>query len=796
MSADEDLDLPFYDDYFGPNKPLALSDIDTASINSIDSAGSESDLIRQRSVRSRVDHARRLWKFNYQEASIYLQEGGNNDKFDTHPHSHKALPAYLLVHQTWFYVMDLAVSLLLLGLALFEPPAFYSIDIAIHGSLELFALVLLGVELGLKMRWLGPKAFATHKRTMIKTVTLVVMFAEAIIVLIRQKSHIRVTRALRPIFLIDSHYCGGVRRTLRQILQSLPPILDMLILLLFFMLIFAILGFYFFSPNKDDPYFHTLEDSFINLFVLLTTANYPDVMMPAYKQSRWSSMFFILYLSLVLYFLMNLLLAVVYDTFLGIEKSKFCKLFLHKREAAERAFRLLVSRRNPSFVSWTHFRGLMNHYRPGKSERDVYLAFKAINTGGDGKISLEEFYRVYEGARFSWKHEAAGAWFEVWKLPRPLFIAAKGIYKLVTHKFFEYFIYLVISVNGCWILADTIIISNDDSKSPADVEVTWNAILFVTIYVVEAFLKIIGLGAWTYFHSGWNVFDFLVTVAGIVGTLGQNFDTGGDLDLTFHYILVLRPLRLLRLFKVKKRYRDVLGTFFALLPRMVSVAVALLIFYFFFSIIGMEAFNGLPLANCCNGTSLADYYRNDSNSPQFYLNNFDDILRSGVTLFELTVVNNWYIIMNGHVAVTTKWTYLYFMLFYIVTMVVLTIIVAFILEAFLFRIQWERKMDESIDDDRIEVSVSISRDEFEIHFPQPWIQQDTITLADSLQTTDTVQFRGVRMRTRDDLSTQMYRDEVKDWLREEAERQEMELRRSDLEAESENLCREDRSNTV
>eukprot|EP00058_Branchiostoma_floridae_P009347 XP_002594835.1 hypothetical protein BRAFLDRAFT_124433 [Branchiostoma floridae] len=716
--SDDDLDLPFYDDYFGPNKPLALSDIDTASINSIDSAASDSNLVRHRGVRSRVDEARRLWKFNYQEASIYLQEGGNNDKFDTHPHSHKALPAYLLVHQTWFYVMDLAVSLLLLGLALFEPPAFYTINIAIHGSLELFALVLLGVELGLKMRWLGPKAFITHKRTLIKTVTLVVMFAEAIIVLIRQKSHIRVTRALRPIFLIDSHYCGGVRRTLRQILQSLPPIVDMLVLLLFFMLIFAILGFYFFSQNPDDP-----------------------------------------------------LLAVVYDTFLSIEKSKFCKLFLHKREAAERAFRLLVSRRNPSFVSWTHFQGLMTHYRPGKSERDVYLSFKSINTSGDGKLSLEEFYRVYEGARFSWKHESAGAWFEVWKLPTPLFFVAKGTYKLVTHKFFEYFIYLVISVNGCWILADTIIISNDDSKTAADLEVTWNAILFVTIYVVEALLKIIGLGAWTYFQSGWNVFDFLVTVAGIVGTLGQNFETGGDLDLTFHYILVLRPLRLLRLFKVKKRYRDVLGTFFALLPRMVSVAVALLIFYFFFSIIGMEAFHGLPLADCCNGTSLADYYRNASNSPQFYLNNFDDILRSGVTLFELTVVNNWYIIM-----------------------VVLTIIVAFILEAFLFRIQWERKMDESIDDDRIEVAVSISRDEFETHFPQPWIQQDTITLADSLQTTDTVRFRGVRMRTRDDLSTQMYRDEVKDWLREEAERHEMELRRSDLEAESEN--REGRSNTV
>ena len=38
------------------------------------------------------------------------------------------------------------------------------------------------------------------------------MYAEAITVLIRKENHVRVTRALRPLFLIDTHYCYGVRR--------------------------------------------------------------------------------------------------------------------------------------------------------------------------------------------------------------------------------------------------------------------------------------------------------------------------------------------------------------------------------------------------------------------------------------------------------------------------------------------------------------------------------------------------------------------------------------------------------
>lgn len=46
----------------------------------------------------------------------------------------------------------------------------------------------------------------------LQTSVLVVQFIEAIVVLVRQTSHVRVTRALRCIFLVDCRYCGGVRR--------------------------------------------------------------------------------------------------------------------------------------------------------------------------------------------------------------------------------------------------------------------------------------------------------------------------------------------------------------------------------------------------------------------------------------------------------------------------------------------------------------------------------------------------------------------------------------------------------
>lgn len=63
------------------------------------------------------------WAMNYKEASIYLEEGENNDQFSTHPKRKENLPAYIMAHTSWFYVLDLVASLLLLGLAAFEPPA-------------------------------------------------------------------------------------------------------------------------------------------------------------------------------------------------------------------------------------------------------------------------------------------------------------------------------------------------------------------------------------------------------------------------------------------------------------------------------------------------------------------------------------------------------------------------------------------------------------------------------------------------------------------------------------------------
>jgi hypothetical protein len=61
--------------------------------------------------------------------------------------------------------------------------------------------------------------------------------------------------------------------------------------------------------------FPSFGASFFTMFTLLTTSNYPDVMLPAYSIHRISCLFFISFLCIALFLLMNLMLAIFYANY-------------------------------------------------------------------------------------------------------------------------------------------------------------------------------------------------------------------------------------------------------------------------------------------------------------------------------------------------------------------------------------------------------------------------------------------------------------------------------------------------
>ena len=711
------------------------------------------------------------WEVNYREAAIFLEEGQNNDKFLHHPRDREALPAYLLVHSRFFNLIDLCVSLVVLLLGFIEQNELFQVPIQVHSSIELCGLLLMSIQLYLKTRWIGWRSFLKHGRSVIKGMTLMVMTVEAIVVIIRAKTHFRVTRALRVLFVIDTHYCGGVRRFIRQIFKSLPPILDMLGLLLFIMVIFSVLGFYLFGPTETkegSPYFETFLLSFINLFVLLTTANYPDVMMPSYSDHSFAFIFFFAYLMISLYFLMNLLLAVVYEAFTAEEVKKFKKLFLHKRLACQHAFKLLVTKENPNQICFAHFSGLISYYAPyNSSPMNNLLMFKKLNTTGSGSISREEFYNIYDVVEYSWHpKKERRPYYEDCK--HPFSVMSAAINMLVKSIAFTYTIYAIILLNGVLLVVQTSTIDYADTKQTIYSE--WVSVTFIAIYTLEMILKLIGLGVTNYCRSPWNVFDCVITIAGIICIALT------EVGIQSYYIMILRPLRLLRLFKIKKRFRDVFGTFMILLPRLNSALVILFLVYYFFGVIGVEIFSDYQLKDCCKNTTVEPFYNSENTSAlgYYYLNNFHNLPRAYVTLFELMVVNNWHIIMEGYASVTgTDWSRIFFMSFYLFTMVVVTIIVAFILEAFLFRIEYKQKMNKDEEIKILSETVSLNREEIcflDSVYDQAGKSGFKDFALDGIDQ-DGIEFEGTKRRTKEELQKMMYTDKMDEWL-EEVEREE------------------------
>ena len=66
---------------------------------------------------------------------------------------------------------------------------------------------------------------------------------------------------------------------------------------------------------KEQLTFKEYDDSLWNLYVTVTTANFPDVMMPAYDYNGYYSIFFILFLGVNLYLFINIILATIYTNY-------------------------------------------------------------------------------------------------------------------------------------------------------------------------------------------------------------------------------------------------------------------------------------------------------------------------------------------------------------------------------------------------------------------------------------------------------------------------------------------------
>lgn len=489
------------------------------------------------------DFLTEVWAINYREAAIYLLEGIENRNFEKHPENRRSLNFYLLVNNPIYQCLDFLLSAALLVLGAFR---------ARHGSdhLELVELIIylsIGILMTLKTSFLGLKGLADlrfHGMTITKWIILIILIIDSALAL-ASWTHGRYFWCLKIFFIIDCYYARPLRKLVREIYHTLPSLLDMLFALLFCTLFFSVAGYYLFSTYtkevnlKDEegnkvgtkmveiagnPFFETFYDTFMNMFVLINTGNFPDIMIFSQDQDKRTVIFFILYTSLTTVFILNLLVAIIYETFESEDKERFKETFMRKREAVKHAFELLVSKSNPRQIAYVHFSEFIPYFlsfpklysfnffkKFQMTTRDKLLNFKLLDKDNEGFITLEEFYSVYEALEYTWiandslevENFIQGGMKDCWEK------FSSGVKKMVLNPWFDRTFIFIVILNCTVLFVDAF----SDGQYSVENHKPWSTICstsFAVLYFLEMVLKLIGLGARKYFSSPWNCLDFII----------------------------------------------------------------------------------------------------------------------------------------------------------------------------------------------------------------------------------------------------------------------------------------------
>ncbi|XP_030051782.1 two pore calcium channel protein 1 isoform X2 [Microcaecilia unicolor] len=612
-------------------------------------------------------------------AYVYDAQYNRNIPFETSP---QAVRLYYFYNH---WAMQAATYLFIvvdLSLALFEDPALYSLPFLATSLVEVACLLAFSGRLTHYGKVTPRDVFWKDTKNICVMATIVINFLDLIIygaLKMADIHSIRWSRVLRPIYLINFAESRQIRRAFRSIRNTLPEILYVFLLFLFSVLMFSLMALKLFGSRKlktaeGAPYFTNYLDVAFDLYVLVTTANSPDVMMPAYDYNGWYSIFFIVYIIINTYIFMSVFLAVVYNNYRKHLKNEIRKLVYMKRRKMVDAFNILKVKENTEFVvKEDRWKKLVKLVAPDISNAHRELLLRVSDDKQTGHVDKDAFVRLADLLNIQVIATKA-RWhpLEIWMPTLYNSVVSCFIRKVVQHKGFVYAYDVVILVNAIFIALD--------ERNPLISYAEW---VFLTLYISEILLKLYTYEPRTFFAKNqfWNWFDTLIIIAALIATLvnaglksASQYNSQQVLDIVF----ILRVLRLIRIVDSIQRFRVIINTLINIVPTMLTFGGLILAIYYVFAIIGIEIFKGkiqffeenstAPYSQECGNPALKDSAFSKS---KYCKNNFNHIASSFIVLVELTVVNQWHVLASGFAQVTHEAAKLYFIAFHVVIVIMI-----------------------------------------------------------------------------------------------------------------------------
>lgn len=559
------------------------------------------------------------------------------------------------------------------------------------GSLvfEVITLVILLVHTFFPILFMGSKLYWSDHLYIFKATLVVLLIVDTILNTIyvspsgaistlpfRMAPYIRV--------LVVATNIPDIRYSIRTFVGILPDFTDVAALTLLFLLFWSWLAYILFEDtNQGMEIFTSYPQTLYEMTVLFTTSNNPEVWLPAYKQSRFSSIFFILYILVGVFFITNLVLAVVYDSFKGQLAEYLVGVAKKRTDILNTTFDLLDEERNGTLDlrQCSQLFTELNHYRtlPKISDDDMEAVFYAMDDSGDFKINKEEFSDLCGAISLTFEKSDVAS---VVERKFPNFYKSHSfsqLRKFVRSKTFEYIIFGMLTLNLITVIIETTLDLKDDVAQKV-----WQAVelSFGWVYLVELFLKVLVYGFTNYWRLGTNKFDFFITWIIVIGeTLAFALPDGLPFlrnSEWIRYLLTARLLRLVRVLMLVERFRVKLTTFLNLIPNLLPYLGINFFLMCIYCTIGIQTFGGLVYEGNPKlvGTGMEE--------SDYFVHNFNDYPTGMVTLFNLLVMGDWQIWLETYGVLTSQWwAVMYFMSFYVIAVLfLLNLIVAFVLEAF------------------------------------------------------------------------------------------------------------------
>ncbi|EGR31607.1 hypothetical protein IMG5_106200 [Ichthyophthirius multifiliis] len=482
---------------------------------------------------------------------------------------------------------------------------------------------------------------------------------------------LRVFRVLRVARLVRS--LQFMKIMMAAIASNISSFIYILLLLFLFIFIYSLLGMQIFGGSFDIQKsgrmnFNNFFEATLSVFQLMTIENWNDVEVSCLTSSAnigISLLFLISWIFIGNYVLLNLLLAIVMDSFNQEELKEETEEYLQGIEVGQNIdFNNLTDEAiyqnqtitNLNYSAFQQSFGqntIANIKNMLINEEKFYKRQQSIDEDDYGH--LQQLQDINNN-NYKFNSQNKQDFYDI-ECENAFFIFSQQnhfrilCYKIVKHPKFETVILIAIFQTSIKLVIDTYF----DNSNPQDLQQVYISqkidIIFTVFFTLEAFLKAISFGFLfnknSYLREEWSQLDFFIVISSIIDISVES------INLSVVKILrLLRTLRPLRFISHNRSMKLIVTALLESIGGIFNVIIVLLLVWIMFAILAINLMKGklyycnFPKNYNVLNNSIYEIHKNQCEQiegAQWMVRdiNFDNIGSGMLTLFVLSTIEGW-----------------------------------------------------------------------------------------------------------------------------------------------------------